>query len=84
LKPGIKSSELWVVLIVLVTWALRYLGFEVSIGDVQSGAVEIAKQLHGITASPDNSGIWLAALYTAGRVIIKVKGDSGRGPEEHK
>ena len=70
---GIKSSEGIIVVSVLLVWAARYLGLDLSVDQVQSGAVEVAKQLHEMQANgPDNAGVWLAAVYTIGRTVIKI------------
>ncbi len=68
---GIKTTEFWVVAIVLATWALRYLGYDLTTDQVAGGAVEVARQLHRL--SPDSSGIWLAAIYAAGRSLVKMR-----------
>ena len=72
MQKSIKTSEFYVVVFVLLTWALRYVGFDVEPQQVANSAVDIAKQLHEISGS-DNSGILLAGIYAAARTAMKWK-----------
>ena len=83
MSKGIQSSELYVVGAVLLVWGLRYLGFDVSPDQAQEAVVGIAEQLRGVDNDPSNFGAWLAALYVAGRSLLKLKiGQPGKDKEK--
>ena len=69
---GIKTSELYIVGAVLLVWAMRYLGIEVPVDQAQDTVANIASQYQG-GGTPDTFGAWIAALYVAGRQIIKLR-----------
>lgn len=69
LTKGIKTSEFWVVLLILTPWILQQLGVDIG------AAIQSADDLkEAINAAHQNSGdlpVWVAMLYVVGRKVLK-------------
>jgi hypothetical protein len=74
MKKGLRTSELYVVGAVVLVWALRYLGIDIPLDQAQDTVADIAAQYQN-GGAPDTFGAWVAAIYVAGRSLIKLKGE---------
>jgi hypothetical protein len=75
MTKGLKTSELWVVVLMLLPYVLQQLGIDlgqVGLTDTQKQVAEIAAQLRASGA--DNQGAqWIALAYVVGRTLLKFK-----------
>ncbi len=76
LTKGIKTSELWVVLLLIGSQFLNHSGVDVSlvtdgVATAQEQVAEIARQLQEQTGAGANPTGWLAIAYVVGRVLLK-------------
>lgn len=86
LSKGIKTSELWVVLLLVGSQFLNSTGVDVSlvtdgVMTAQEQVAEIARQLQAETGAEGNQTVWLAIAYVVGRMLLKWRelGQGGTG-----
>lgn len=76
LSKGIKTSELWVVLLLVGSQFLTNTGVDVSlvtdgVMTAQEQVAEIARQLQAETGAGANPTGWIAIAYVVGRMLLK-------------
>ena len=72
---GNKTSEFYVVVVMLAVWTIKYLGLDAYItpDDVSQVALAIKEGQAGGLDVPSVAGL----LYVAGRFLVKTKGHDG-------
>lgn len=68
ISKGFKTSELYVVLIVVVPWVLAQFGIDM--GSVDTDAQSINDTIEMIHTNSDLP-VWLAMAYVVGRKVLK-------------
>jgi len=76
LTKGVKTSELWVVLLLIGAQFLNQSGVDVSlvtdgVATAQEQVAEIARQLQAETGAGANPTGWIAIAYVVGRMLLK-------------
>ncbi len=72
MKAGIKSSELWVVLLLIGNQYLSTIGVDTTgLTDVQVQVAELAKQLQAQYGTAGPNASWIALAYVVGRQLLK-------------
>lgn len=74
IKKGSKTSEFYVVVVIIAVWVCDYLGIPIKeianqMLSVEPTSIDIAKDLQGVNSS---YGPWLGALYFIGRNAQKI------------
>ena len=78
MTKSVKTSEFYVVLAMLVVWALRYLGIDLSPEVVQGDITALAKELHGLQGNTDSAGYLLGLAYLVSRTGLKWRNGGGQ------
>ncbi len=71
MTKGIKSSEFYVVLLVVVPWAMQYFGIDLSA--LQGEATRLAAEVTNVQSQNSDLPVWAAGAYVIGRSFIKWK-----------
>ena len=69
IKKGVKTSELWVVVLFIISQGMQSVGVDPATTNAQ--VVELAKQLHAQVGGATGSTLWLAVAYVVGRQLLK-------------
>ena len=78
MRAGIKTSELWVVLLLIGSQALTTAGIDVTgLTEAQVQVAELAKQIQAQAGVDGIGPTWIALAYVVGRLALKWK-DLGR------
>ena len=77
---GIKTSELWVTLVVLIPWLAKQFGLELpqvipDDPEALSMLIESARaEVQAASSQVSDVPAWIAAAYVVGRTVLKLKG----------
>jgi hypothetical protein len=69
MQKGIKSSEFYIVLAVLVPWISQQYGIDLSA--VVNNPDDISGMIKAAQSQGGNAPMWIALAYVIGRVLLK-------------
>lgn len=69
ITKGFKTSELWVVLLLIASQYAQNIGIDLN--TVQGQVAELAKQIQAQAGDGSDGTMWLAVAYVVGRQLLK-------------